>query len=124
MKRLRLLVPLLLLVSCAASQIHPGSPNAFDSASYDTLIATHSIIETTKTDLANNAFPVSIAPNVKAALNTLIQAYNAADTAYQSYHSAALTGTATAAQQTSVSAAIANVNAATTALTNAKAAKP
>jgi len=114
----------LLLISCAATQIHPGSPNAFDSATYDTLVATHSVIESTKTDLAANSFPASISANVKTALNALIQAYDVADTAYQAYHSSALAGTATTAQQAAVSSAITQVNTSTTNLTNAKAAKP
>jgi hypothetical protein len=113
----------LVLAGCAAQKIHPGSPNAFDSGAYDSLIVAHSVIETTKTDLANNAFPASIAPQVKTALNNLVTAYNAADTSYQTYHTAALAGTATTAQQTAVSNALNSVNSATAALTAAKAAK-
>src|SRR5271157_2963660 len=100
-----LLATLLLLAACSAAKIHPGSPNAFDSATYDTLVTTHSVIESTKTDLAANAFPASISANVKTALNALIQAYDVADTAYQAYHSSALAGTATTAQQAAVSSA-------------------
>lgn len=113
----------LLLAGCAAAKIHPGSPNLFDSTTYDSLIVTHSVIESTKTDLANSAFPASTVPNIKKALNDLVTAYNAADTTYQAYHTSALAGTATAAQQSAVQNALNNVNTATSALTAAKAAK-
>src|SRR5271156_3502939 len=94
MKRLATLALVLALTGCAAHVVHPGSANKFDSDAYDSVLVTHSVIETTKTDLANNAFPASIAGNVKTALNDLITGYNAADAAYQAYHNAALAGTA------------------------------
>lgn len=98
----------------------PGSANAFDSDSYLTLVATHSVIESTKTDLAANSFPMAIAGNVKTALNLLITAYDTANQAYLAYHTAALAGTSTAAQQTAVTNALTNVQTATTTLTAAK----
>src|ERR1700682_3309665 len=76
------------LSGCAAHVVHPGSANKFESDSYDAVLIAHSVIETTKTDLANNAFPVSIAGNVKTALNDLIKAYDVADSAYKQYHNA------------------------------------
>jgi hypothetical protein len=123
MKRLATLVLVLALTGCAAHVTHPGAANTFDSNSYDAVLVTHNVIETTKTDLANNAFPASIVPNVKTALNALIEGYNVADTAYQTYHSAALAGTATTAQQTNLTNALNNLNAQTAALTAAKAGK-
>jgi hypothetical protein len=113
----------LVLAGCAAHVVHPGSANKFDSDAYDAVLVAHSVIETTKTDLANNAFPASIAGNVKTALNDLITGYNVADTAYKTYHSAALAGTATTAQSDAVTAALNDVNAKTAALTAAKASK-
>lgn len=112
-----------IFTACAARPIHPGAANAFDSGAYDSVLVTHTVIETTKTDLANNAFPANIAPAVKTALNALITSYDAADAAYIAYHNAALAGTATAAQSTAVSNALNDVTAKTTALTNAKASK-
>ena len=112
------------LAGCAAHVIHPGSANKFDSDSYDAVLIAHSVIETTKTDLANNAFPASIAGNVKTALNDLIKAYDVADTAYIAYHNAALAGTATAAQSTAVTNSLTTVNTSTSALTAAKVSKP
>ena len=111
------------LAGCAAHVIHPGAANKFDSDSYDAVLIAHSVIETTKTDLANNAFPASIAGNVKTALNDLIKGYNVADTAYQNYHNAALAGTATTAQSNAVTAALSDVNTKTATLTSAKAGK-
>ena len=113
-----------LLAGCAAHVTHPGAANKFDSDSYDAVLVAHSVIETTKADLANGAFPASIAGNVKTALNDLIAGYNAADKAYQSYHNAALAGTATTAQSNAVTSAISDLNAKTAALTAAKAGKP
>ena len=108
---------------CAARVVHPGAANTFDSSAYDSVLIAHSVIETTKTDLANNAFPASIAGNVKTALNDLIKAYDTADSAYIAYHNAALAGTATAAQSTALTNALTDVNTKTSALTSAKAAK-
>jgi uncharacterized protein YceK len=119
-----LLVIVAMLSGCAAHVIHPGAANKFDSDAYDAILVAHSVIETTKTDLANNAFPASIAGNVKAALNDLIKGYNLADEAYQPYHNSALAGTATTAQSDAVTAALASLNTKTAALTAAKASKP
>lgn len=117
-----LLVGLIAIITgCAAHVSHPGSVNKFDSDSYDTVLVTHNVIETTKGDLANNSFPASISGNVKDALNKLIQGYNIADTAYKTYHAAALAGTATTAQQTALTDALSNLNTQTAALTTAKA---
>jgi len=123
MKR-AILIAGLLLAGCAARPIHPGSANKFDSDSYDAVLVAHSVIETTKTDLANGAFPASIAGNVKTAINDLIAAYNIADKAWHAYHDAALAGTATTALSTTLTNALADVNTKTSALTSAKAAKP
>jgi hypothetical protein len=112
-----------LFAGCAAHAVHPGAANKFDSDSYDAVLVTHNLIETTKTDLANNAFPASIAGNVKTALNDLIKSYDIADTAYTTYHTAALAGNATAAQQTALTNALTTVSTSTAALTAAKAAK-
>lgn len=111
------------LAGCAAHAVHPGAANKFDSDSYDAVLVTHNLIETTKTDLTNNAFPASIAGNVKTALNDLIKSYDLADVAYTTYHSAALAGSATSAQQTALTNALSSVSTSTAALTAAKAAK-
>jgi hypothetical protein len=130
----------LLLVGCAAHVNHPGTANAFDSNTYDTLMVTDSVIQSTKTAYLANQFPASIAPQVKTALNDLIAAYDAADLLYcgnpiqgpssaalvcapTSYHAMAMAGTATPAQQTAVAAAVSTVNSKTTALTAAKGGK-
>lgn len=127
MKRLYLspvLAFVLAIAGCAAQQIHPGAANSFDSSTYDALIVTHSVIETTKVDLASNAFTPTLAPKIKTALNDLIKAYDVADTVYQAYHTAAMAGTATPAQATAVSNAVQSVNNSTSALSAAKAGKP
>lgn len=109
------------LVGCAARPIHPGAANSFDSHSYDALIVTHSVIESTKADIAANSIPVTLAPNVKKALNDLINGYNIADSAYLIYHAAALAGNATSAQGTALTQALSNVNSQTATLAAAKA---
>lgn len=104
---------LVILSGCSAAKIHPGTANAFDSAAYDSLLVTDSVIESTKADLAANKFSASVAPKVKAALNDLIVAYDRADTFYcgtpvgsqcapTSYHALALAGQATPAQNTTL----------------------
>lgn len=120
MKVLQFLVLTICLTGCAAHANHPGSANKFDSDSYDAVLVAHNVIETTKTDLASNQFPASIAGNVKDALNKLIQGYNIADTAYKTYHAAALAGQATPAQQSALQAALSDLNNQTAALAAAK----
>jgi hypothetical protein len=124
MNRLAVFALAMVLTGCAATHpIHPGAANTFDSSSYDAVLVAHSVIETTKTDLANNVFPASIAGQVKTALNDLITGYNAADSAYQAYHQAAVAGTATTTQSNAVTAALTTLNTKTAALTAAKAGK-
>jgi hypothetical protein len=117
------LVLVLFVVGCASQTyvVHPGAVNVFDSQSYDTLLVTHSVIESTKADLAAGKFPGSVGTSVSTALNALVTSYNVADTAYLTYHAAASAGTLTAVQQTSLTSALDNVNVATTNLTSAKA---
>jgi hypothetical protein len=124
MKRIALVLGLCLaLGGCAARPLHPGAANSYDSNAYDALLVAHSVIETTKTDLANNAFPAAISGNIKTALNDLIRGYDVAQTAYTTYHSAAVVGTATPAQSTALTNALNDVNSKTAALTAAKKAK-
>ena len=115
-----LLIAVLSLAGCAARPVHPGSPNQFDSSVYDSLIVTHNVIESTKTDLAANKFPASIAPNVVNALNRLVEAYNIADQEYKNYHALALAGTATPADQTALNSKVTDMTSAVTALSSAK----
>ncbi len=118
------MLPLLLVVGgCAARPIHPGAANTFDSSSYDALIVAHSVIETTKTDLANGAFPAGWTLKIHEALNGLIRAYDVAQTAYTAYHASAVAGTATPAQATDLQTKLGDVNTQTVALTAAKAGK-
>ena len=98
-----------------------GAANLFDSGTYLTLVTTDNIIQSTKAALAAGSFPASVVGNVKTALNNLITAYDAADAVYITYHTAALSGTSTAAQQAAVTSAVGNVQASTTLLIAAKA---
>lgn len=124
MKRLAVFaLSLALLAGCAARVTHPGAVNQFDSNAYDVVLITHGVIEDTKTDLAANAFPASIAGNVKTALNDLIKAYNVADTSYKAYHNAAVAGNPTAAQIADVQGALQDITTKTTALAAAKGSK-
>jgi hypothetical protein len=109
------------LTSCAARPVHPGAANSFDSAAYDSLLVTHSIIESTKTDLATSeTFPASIVGNVRTALSYLIDSYNIAQKAYVTYHAAALLGKATPEQATAVQNGLTDTSLKTQALTAAK----
>jgi hypothetical protein len=130
----------LILSGCAAQVQHPGTANAFDSGIYDTLLVTHGIIESTKSDINAGSFPPGVLPGIRTALNGVITAYNTLDVVYcnpvngvvpstgakslecssTSYHSFAMAGTATPAQQTQVQNAANQLNAATVALAAAK----
>lgn len=125
MKYLALVLSLGLLAGC--SLLHPvtapipGSANQFDSDTYLTLVTAKGVIDQTKLDLGNNAFPAAWVPNVKKAVNAAVSAYNVADLTYQEYHTSALAGTATPAQQSAVSSAVNNLNQAVNSVTAAKA---
>jgi hypothetical protein len=110
-----------MLVGCKtqAYVAHPGSVNQFDSQAYDWVITTKAVIDSAKTDLANNVWTPAIAAKVKLVLNGgLVPAYNALDTAYISYHNAVATNPG--ASTTAVQNAINSVSTQTTALTSAK----
>jgi hypothetical protein len=121
-KSIIILVTLVSLSGCGAAKhpIHPGTANTFDSDTYDALMIADNIIKTTKTDLANNAYPASLVPNVKTALNKLITIYDDADKVYREYHTAAMAGAATPAQVQSVNNSIGAVNNSLTNLATAK----
>ena len=121
MRRLVLTMGLVLaMTGCAARPIHPGAVNVADSVAYDSLLTTKAVIDQTKTDLANNAFPAKDVPAIKAALNGLITAYNTLDTALTIYHNAFTAGTVTQAQADAVTNASSSVKSAVTTLTSAK----
>jgi len=124
------LAPMLCLATgCATLKTpHPVAPgstvnaSSFDSGTYNLLLFTKSVIDQTKADLSANppVFTTLATPIVKQALNALITAYNALDTAYQQYHNAVVAGTATQSQAAAVTSATAQVHGAMTALTTAK----
>ena len=94
------MVPLLFLQGCGTATVqHPGAVNTFDSQAYDALLTTQAGIESAKTQFGAN-------PAAKAPLNALIAAYDALQSTYKAYHTAASAGTATAAQQASVQSQI------------------
>jgi hypothetical protein len=101
-----------------ASAPVPGSVNQFDSDTYLSLVSAKAVIDQTKTDLANGAFPASITANVKKAVNDAVNAYNVADVAWQQYHTSA-----TPAGQSVVTSAMGNLQTAVNSVTNAKAGK-
>lgn len=123
MKIAAAVLAVVLMSGCAAHVNHPGSANTFDSDTYDTLLVTNATITQTKVELTQGAFSADQVPLVKTALNTLITAYDEADTVYIVYHTAALAGTATTDQQTAVTAAITKVNSAASALVSVRGAK-
>lgn len=99
-RRLRiapLVCALALFVGCATHSgvtapppPHAGAANAFDSATWDALVTIQAGIEKAKT---------VVTPDKKALLNQVISVYNKAERTYEVYHSAAIAGTATPAQQ-------------------------
>jgi len=139
MKRLTPAVVLLaVLLGCGSRPIHPGTANKFDSSVYDALIAAHSVIESTKTELGNNTFPANVQPQVKDALNKLIAVYNETDILYcnppagagptdscaaGSYHAQAIAGQATPATDAAMKAKVDSMNSAVKALATSKGTK-
>lgn len=120
MKRgLAVLVLTVCLASCQHYVAHPGSVNTFDSQAYDSILVTKTVIDSTKTDIANGVFG-SLAGTVTTAVDALVTAYNVADTAYQAYHNAAVAGTATTAQINAVTADISALNTQVTNLATVK----
>jgi hypothetical protein len=116
------IVALCIFITACSANPKPvvGSANQFDSDTYLTLVTADALIQSTKTQLANGAFPVNIAGNVKTALNDLITAYDVANTAWLAYHTSALAGQSTQAQINVVNGTINNVNVATVQLTSVK----
>jgi hypothetical protein len=123
------------LAGCAKGPIHPGTANRVDFSVYDSLLTTHSVIESTKGELASGAFPPDVQPRVKNALNVLITAYNDADVLYcnppagagptdncaaTSYHSIAMAGQSTPASDAAMQAKLTSMNSAVSALATAK----
>lgn len=100
-----------------------GSANQFDSDSYLTLVTADALIQATKTDLANGSFSATLTASVTQSLNALITAYDIANPVYIAYHNAALAGTATTAQQATVTNSLSNVKVSVTALTTVKGGK-
>lgn len=81
-----LLLPLVLSTqACAAHYaVHPGALNAADSAAYDTLLTAQGAINQARADNQANPLP----PDLKAALNQLVQAYNLARASWLTYRGA------------------------------------
>lgn len=123
---LSLALSLALLTGCHKNVVQapiPGAVNQFDSDTYVSLATAKGAIDQAKVEYANNAFPASVAPKIKEAINYAVATYNIADTTYQAYHVAAVAGSATPAQQQAVSNAVSNMNGAVTGITSAKGGK-
>lgn len=80
-----------LLTGCAAKKTStapiPGSINSFDATTYRVLADAQAAINSIKGDLATGKLQET--PTLKAALNQVIQDYNAANALYQAYHASA-----------------------------------
>ena len=104
---LPLILAALVLSGCAGVQtpVHPGAINQFDSGAYDTLIMLQASLTRCTQELA-------IHPEYgkyKDELNLAIQAYNTAQAAYKTYHTAGTAPAPTAAQTAALQAQIADV---------------
>ena len=85
---LLLVVAVLSTAACAAHyKPHPGALNAADSAAYDTLLVAEAAIDQARAE--NQTRPLSA--QAKEALNTLIDSYNVARTAWLTYRGAVAT---------------------------------
>lgn len=91
---------------------HPVTPGStvpatgLDLETYNLLLGTKALIDTTKADLAANVFSSTVAPLVKVNLDYVIQAYNNLEAQYEPYHNEIVaTGAASAAATTAVTSA-------------------
>ncbi len=85
---LLLVVAVLSMAACAAHyKVHPGALNATDSVAYDTLLIAEAAIDQARAE--NQTHPLSA--QAKDALNTLIDSYNVARTAWLTYRGAIAT---------------------------------
>lgn len=79
-------VSILLLNGCTKATIqHPGAINPTDNAMYDTLVTEEAAINQAKSQI--NQFP-----QLKSALNIVIQQYDTSIAAYKVYHTALTQG--------------------------------
>lgn len=75
---------ILLMLGCAAVQIHPGAVNKADSQAYDVLLIAQAVIEQARGEADAGKLPEQIKP----ALNNLVSAYNIARTSWLTYRAA------------------------------------
>lgn len=117
-----LLLSTTLLAGCAkhAAAPVPGAISQFDSDAYTTLRTARAAIDQTKLELVQGSFTEAETPSVKQAVNAAVTAYNFLDVTYQSYHAAAVAGTATVAEQQAVTSGEADLATAISALTTPK----
>lgn len=87
---LLLVLAVLSTAACAAHyKPHPGALNTVDSAAYDTLLVAEAAIDQARVDNQTSPLP----DQAKNALNTLIDSYNVARTAWLTYRGAVATNT-------------------------------
>jgi type II secretory pathway pseudopilin PulG len=85
-----LVLAVLSTAACAAHyKVHPGALNAADSAAYDTLLVAEAAIDQARTENQSRPLPAQ----AKEALNTLVDSYNVARTAWLAYRGAIATNT-------------------------------
>lgn len=86
-----------IFMGCASKTyvVHPGSASTFDSQAYDSLLVAQAAIDEGKAEYTANTLPDSS----KKLLNDAIGIYNIAETAWHSYHDAALNAKAGNQQQ-------------------------
>ncbi len=72
------------MLSCAAkapATLRPGALNAFDSATFNTLVTIQAALEEASKEASN-------LPTIKPEVNKAIDLYNAAEISYKAYHEA------------------------------------
>lgn len=105
------------VVACAhnPAQLRPGAYNVFDQNAHDILRTTQATLEAA----AKEVSPLPAGHPLKVAYNAAIDAYNAAERGYQTYHAALASGGA--GDQAGVQALLQGLNSAITAYATAKA---
>lgn len=102
LSHLALMAALILPIGCKATAptppLVPNAVNQFDQDSYKALMAAQATLNSLKASVQSDPNAASLKP----ILNQAIGDYNIADVAWQTYHAAAVTASATSAQQQAV----------------------
>ena len=98
MKRYVFVMPLLILLFACAKQVHPGSINAFDSKTYDSMIVYQGVLDEAKVQFLAGKLPVES----KLVINKAGEVYNLLRDSWLAYRASQNPDTLAKVQQLTV----------------------